>query len=304
MAHLTPAYSRKRPCPDDGAPTSDLSTGDASSVKRQCKSSAAKLPSTSLRLLIPGKDVQQTAASETTPPSGLRALVPGKNIPPTPPSSVAATATMALKLAIPQKQLTGDELAKLNRHRSDAARWKPKLQRPFPNNTEIQRAYPMKLLRHYPNRSVQPEPDFVRPKIDKSPRVSRLLEQFPLLASTKQPFTTDSPLASPVTCASAVPLSALRANLEYAEAASVELQWNKYLTQTEESQHLAWRHFSLPERHRVDDWREDMVHSGLEDYDLYLEMHGWENQLPDWKKPWTGRFAVWPETQTRFQFYE
>ena len=224
-------------------------------------------------------------------------MIPGKDIQPTPPSSVTATATMALKLTIPQKQLTSDELAKLNRHRSDAERWKPKLQRRYPNNTEIQRAYPMKLLRHYPKSSLQPDPDFVRPKIDKSPRISRLLEQFPLLESTKRPLTTDSPMASPVTSVSAIPLSALRANLEYAEVSNAELQWNKYLTETEESQYLAWRNFSLPEQNRIDDWREDMVHSGLEDYDLYLEMNGWQNQLPDWKKPWTGKFAVWPETQ-------
>jgi hypothetical protein len=325
MAHLTASSSLKRPCPDGEASTSDLSTCNASSTKRQCKSLAAKVPSTSLRLLTPGKDIplkpssktmpssslrllipgpdiQLTPPSKTWPPSGPRLLIPGKDIPPTPSSSVAAVTTMALKLAIPQEQLTRDELAKLNRHKSDAERWKPKLQRPYPNNTEIKRAYPLKLLRHYPDSTTQPEPDFLRPKIDKSPRVSRLLQQFPLLETKKQPLTTIYPTPSPVTpMTRAIPLSARMEDLERAEQTNTELQWNKYITETDHAQQLAWLSFSLPEQNRIDRGRECMIHSGLDEGDLQLELQGWQNGLPEWKKPWTGRFANgvagWPQTQ-------
>lgn len=292
MAQLTPSSSRKRSCPDDEASTSDVNTYNASSTKRQCTSVPGKKPR--LRLLLPGKDIPLKPSSKTMPPSSLRLLIPGKDIPPTPSPSVAAVTTMALKLTIPQEQLTRDELAKLNRHMSDAQRWKPKLQRPFPNNTEIRRAYPLKLLRHYPDNTTQPEPDFVRPKIDNSPRVTRLLQQFPLLETKKQPLTTIFPTPSPVTPVSrAIPLSTLMEDLERAEQANVELQWNKSITETDHAQQLAWLSFSLPEQDRVDRGREAMIHSGLEEGDLQLEMQGWQNELPEWKKPRTGKFRKW-----------
>jgi hypothetical protein len=290
MAQLTPSSSRKRSCPDDEVSTSDVSTYNDSSAKRQCTSVPGKVR---LRLLLPGKDIPLKPSS-TMPPSSLRLLIPGKDIPPTPSSSVAAATTMALKLTIPQEQLTRDDLAKLNRHKSDAQRWKPKLQRPYPKNTEIKRAYPLKLLRHYPDYTTPPEPNFVRPKIDNSPRVTRLLQQFPLLETKKHPLTTTYPTPSPITPVShAIPLSTLKEDLEHAEQANVELQWNKSITSTDQAQQLAWLAFSLPEQDRVDRGREAMIHSGLDVGDLQLEMQGWPNELPEWKKPRTGKFCKW-----------
>ena len=331
MAQLTPSSTRKRPHPDDEAGTSDLSTCNANSAKRQCTELPGKVPSSRLRLLIPGKDIPLKPSSKSVPrpglrllmpgkdipptlpsqklpssgtpgqnvprtllpkPSGLRLLIPSKDLPPTPSPSVAAGTTMALKLAIPQEQLTRDELAKMNRHKSDALRWQPKLQRPYPNHTEIKRAYPLKLLRHYPDSTVQPEPNFIKPKIDTSPRVSRLLQQFPLLECKKQPLTPIYPNPSPITPASrAIPLSALKSALEHAEQTNVDLQWNKYMTESDDAQYLAWLAFSIPEQGRIDRGREDMIHSGLDGMDLQLEMNGWPNNLPDWKRPMTGRFV-------------
>ncbi|OSS54999.1 hypothetical protein B5807_00402 [Epicoccum nigrum] len=308
MSHLTPPSSRKRPSLDEEASTSDLSTYTAGSAKRQCTSLPEKVPSSSLRLLITGKDIPWELPSKTVPSSGLRLLIPKEEAPPTPPSSITAAATMALKLTIPREQTTRDELAKVNRHKSDAERWKPKLQRPYPRQSEIKRAYPLKLLRHYPDSTVQPQPDFQRPKIDKSPRVSRLLQQFPLLETNKKrTLTIIYPSPDPATPASlAIPLSALREDLSYTRLANPELQWNQYLTQTDHARYWAWQAFSLPELDRVDRGREAMVHSGLDEVDLQRENHGWPNGLPDWKRPWTGRFAAgaagWPETPMHF-FY-
>ena len=203
---------------------------------------------------------------------------------------------MPLKLTIPQEPMTREELAKSNRRKSDAERWKPKLQRPYPNKSEIKRAYPLKLLRHYPDTSVHPEPDFQRPKIDTSARVSRLLTHFPLPAPPN-PHRTPSPITP---AGQAIPLSARASDLKRARLANADLQWNVYVTATDHAQQQAWRAFSRPEAGRVDRGRESMVRSGLDEEDLWLESMGLPNGLPEWKRPWTGRF-VWPET--RMEFY-
>lgn len=200
---------------------------------------------------------------------------------------------MTLKLIIPQQQTSLEQQRKLNRRRADAERWKPKLQRPYPKLTEIKTAYPLKLMRHYPDANTCTHPNFVRPRIDKSARVSRLLERFPLMDTTHAGRAghgerLPSP-ASPID--QAIPLSARREDLKEARSAHVDLQSNMHITQSEQAQRLAWQSFSLPEKGRIDRGREAMMHSGLITDDLRLEATGERNNLPDWKKPCTGRFA-------------
>ncbi|KAF2633671.1 hypothetical protein BU25DRAFT_464851 [Macroventuria anomochaeta] len=239
MTQLTPISSRKRPSPDDGAQSDGFSTCDTGSTKRQ-----------------------RTLSPSTTASSGLRLSIPHEDAPPTPPASARVRGTMALRLVIPQEQISREQQKKLSRHRADAERWKPKLQRPYPRTTEIEKAYPFKLMRHYPDATTRIQPNFVRPSIDKSPRVSRLLEQFPLIDTAQS-----------------------------AREAHVELQTNIHITETEHAQRLAWQSFSRTERDRVDRGREAMIQSGLFTDDLRLETVGRQNRLPEWKKPWTGRFA-------------
>lgn len=211
----------------------------------------------------------------------------------TPPTSAAGPATMALKLIIPQKEPTREQQRKLNRRRADAERWKPKLQRPYPMLGEIKTAYPLKLMRHYPVANTVSQPNFVKPRIDKSARVSRLLEQFPLMDTThtgKADLGEQSPKPiSPID--QAVHLTTLREKFDEAQSAHMGLQANKHITGTEVAQRLAWLAFSLPEPGRIDRGREAMMQSGLVTDDLNLEAAGKRNELPEWKKHCTGRFA-------------
>ena len=201
---------------------------------------------------------------------------------------------MTLKLVIPREQISHEQQRKLDRHRADAERWKPKLQRPYPKLTEIKNAYPLKLMRHYPDATAHIQPNFVRPRIDKSPRVSGLLQQFPLITTTQPVRSAPADgIPSPATpLDQAIPLSARVHDLNEARSAHAELQTNIQMTETEHAQRLAWQSFSLPEQGRVDRGREAMIQSGLVTDDLSLEAVGRQNRLPDWKKPWTGRFTM------------
>jgi hypothetical protein len=202
-----------------------------------------------------------------TPKASLRAL----SIP-TPPASTAGTDSRPvykrLRLIIPQPEPSKENERKLATRRAAAERWKPKLQRPPPKGKEISAAYNLKLLRHYTRHSTPPAPNFIKPRIDTSPRVSRLLKQFPLLST-------------PITPAAATPTQ---------DAIEI-LQANKRITKSESAQRLAWQSFSATEKDRVDRGREAMMESGLVVADLWKEMDGAANQLPEWKKLHTSRFA-------------
>lgn len=211
----------------------------------------------------------------------------------TPPYSVRGLATMTLKLIIPQSSTDREEQRKLNRHRADAERWKSKLQRPYPKLSEIKTAYPLKLLRHYPDANILTQPNFVRPRIEESVRVSRLLKQFPLINTRHAGKTGDeerSPsLTSPID--QAIPLSTRKETFKEARSAHVGLRANEHITGSEEAQRLAWQSFSVPEKGRIDRGREAMMLSGLVADDLKLEADGERNRLPEWRKSHTGRFA-------------
>lgn len=267
MTQLTPISSRKRPSPDDGPHDSAMSL--TRSLKRQRISPiASSLP-------------------------GLRLSISSRDVPMTPPLSAKGLGTMALKLVIPQKQPTREQQRRLNRRRANAERWKPKLQRPYPRLGEIRTAYPLKLMRHYSKPNTFSQPNFAKPRIDTSARVFRLLGQFPLIDTSRAGAAAyEEPSPSPVSPVDqAIPLSTLRENFEEARSAHVGLQANKHITGSEEAQRLAWLAFSLPEKDRIDRGREAMMQSGLMTDDLNLEAAGKRNQLPEWKKYCTGRFA-------------
>lgn len=173
-----------------------------------------------------------------------------------------------LRLTIPKPELTKEDHRKLAIRKTAAERWKSKLQRPPPKSGEITAAYNLKLLRHYTRHSTTPAPNFIKPQIDTSPRVRRLLKQFPLLSAASI-VNTSNPTQ---------------------EAVSI-LQLNKRITKSETAQRLAWEAFSATEKDRVDRGREAMMESGLVVSELYKEMEGAANELPEWKKLNTSRFA-------------
>jgi hypothetical protein len=270
MKQLTPISSHKRSSPDDETSSDDLSRGSARRIK-----------------------CQRTLSPSTASSSDLHLFMPCNDAPPTPPASAERAATMALRLVIPQEATSREQQRMINRHRADAERWKPKLQRPYPNKTEIKSAYPLKLMRHYSDAPAQSDLNFVKPKIDDSPRVSRLLEQFPLIDTT-QPVKSKGAKRSPSPTeplAQMKTLSSRKEELTDARQAHGGLQSNITITQTEQAQRLAWQSFAQTERDRMDRGREAMIQSGLFTDDMKMELAGQRNKLPEWKKCNTGRFA-------------
>ncbi|KAJ4994132.1 hypothetical protein SVAN01_00609 [Stagonosporopsis vannaccii] len=271
MVQPTLLSPRKRPSPDDGASSDDCNTPKAGPAKHQ-----------------------RTLSLDVVSPPKFPLSNPGADCPPTPPSSVAGVATMALKLVIPIDQISPEQQKTLKRHRADAERWKPKLQRPYPKRTETKNAYPLKLMRHYPDTTGAVQPDFIKPQINKSPRLTHLLQQFPFVDTTqhvRRVATEDtSGLITPPGLA--VPMCARGKDLKRARLEHIQLHSNIQVTRTEYAQHLAWKSFSLPEQGRLDHGREAMVLSGLPTADLREEGMGHPNVLPDWRKPWTGHFAT------------
>lgn len=195
---------------------------------------------------------------------------------------------MCLRLIIPQKELTKNEQRMLKIRRASAKRWRSKLQRPFPIKREIKEAYTFKLMRHYPNQLVAPLPNFVKPTIEKSLRVDRLLKRFPVLSTS---FMAMKPMLE-VDCygSSKPPTSADPDNFE---KDTRNLRANKGITKSEYAQWLAWKNFSSREPDRVDRGREAMMESGLEEDNLVKEETHQQNQLPEWRKLKTGKFAKW-----------
>jgi hypothetical protein len=71
----------------------------------------------------------------------------------------------------------------------------------------------------------------------------------------------------------------------------MRLRANKDITRSEQAHRLAWESFSATERDRIDREREAMMESGLIVEELIKEARGVKNELPEWKKYTTGRFA-------------
>lgn len=221
MAQLTPASSRKRTSPAEQA---DSERNEIKSMKRQ-------------RTLTPIRSV-----SPPEPPFQM----PGKDKALTPAPSVPSPAMISLKLTIPHQELTDREQSMINRHKSDAVRWKPKLQRPYPLYSEIKRAYQLKLMRHYPDASVPAEPNFRKPKIEKSLRVIRLLENCPLMYDpTRQVKSLPAHEAEGGSEDGPKQLHKRTKDFENAISLHADLQANIGITTTDFMKNLAHECFSL-----------------------------------------------------------
>jgi len=163
-----------------------------------------------------------------------------------------------------------------------------KLQNPFPKNKEIREAYRYKLMRHYTSEDVSAEPNFIKPHIDRSPRVDLLRERFPDLSTSldvSKGSTDTSYNAKPTGCDKTRRITAEE------EKYNELLRKNKRITRSPAAQKLAWHAFSSREKDRVDRGREAMMQSGLSNDELEKEAVGIPNALPEWRKRKTGRFA-------------
>lgn len=275
MVYPTPVSLRKRP-----APTTQSLMGKSS------------LRNTSLKMAkdnvyLPPTSTVSTAEYTTTPAMKRQRLSPSNPVvtdsmdrqqylstpPKTPPQAILQK--IALKIKIPQKELSQEEERNLKIRVAAAERWKPKLTRPLPCRSETTKAYPLKLMRHYPGHVPSTEKNFIRPKINKSPRVEKILRGFPTLSM--------KPGIGP-TVQSRPPLPAQQKDLD-------ALQANKKITKSEAALKLAWENFASPELGRKDRGREAMLQSGLWTDDLIEETNGRRNTLPEWKQWKTGRFA-------------
>jgi hypothetical protein len=191
---------------------------------------------------------------------------------------------MSLRLIIPREEVTKDDHRTLAIRRAAAERWKPKLQNPYPRSKEIGSAYKLKLLRHYASSQTSSEPNFVKPRIDVSPRVNKLIARFPKMNTSHTGRAPPAPGFAALEHPS--PAQDLQRQQDFAL-----LRANKAITRSDEAQKLAWKSFSNTEKDRIDRGREAMMESGLVMDDLFRENRGQENALPEWRKLHTGRFA-------------
>lgn len=197
---------------------------------------------------------------------------------------ITPPATASLRVVIPHRVLTKDDHRNIKIRQAAALRWIPKLRNPFPKRKEINEAYNLKLMRHYRHlTTTTPELNFVKPLIDTSPRVTRLLRQFPTAISTSsgQKLEAGNP---PGTYCGLDQITRLRQDAE-------NLQINKRITKSESARRLAWQSFSSTEKERIDNGRQALIESGLAVEDLEKEHRGIQNGLPEWKKRYTGKYA-------------
>jgi hypothetical protein len=238
------------------------------------------------------RDTHATKRRRLSPPNMKPSLeYDAENLVPTlltPPQSSSTPKTLSLRLVIPQNAPSKQEQRTLAIRRASAQRWQTKLQRPFPLPSEIKQAYTLKLMRHYPNALTTIEPNFVKPRIDTSARVDRLLRRFPLPTIRAMNRKDQLDAVHPVYHYKA--LSVLAHEVREAELSNFSLQTNRVITASEYVQQLAWRNFSTQERNRIDRGREAMLQSGLHTDDLDLEALGRANKLPEWRKEYTSRF--------------
>ncbi|KAH7400704.1 hypothetical protein DE146DRAFT_653688 [Phaeosphaeria sp. MPI-PUGE-AT-0046c] len=139
-------------------------------------------------------------------------------------------------------------------------------------------------MRHYRRSTTKPEPNFVKPMINTSSRVMRLLRQFPITVSTLDEHILGAVNKTGIH-ARADHMTKLRLDPE-------NLQINRRITKSESARRLAWRSFSSTERDRRDNGRQALMESGLALEDLVKEHKGIKNRLPEWRKRFTGKYAA------------
>jgi hypothetical protein len=222
-----------------------------------------------------------------------------------PPSSGKPTVSLALR--IPEHVPDLKERRELGARKGAAKRWMPKLQNPFPGNKEIKKAYSLKLMRHYPA-ALEPaslqslgtsatapttssssstssfasaiqvaDADFVKPVIQKSARMTKLLKTFPALS------------IPPAACN---PMTAQKfATREQGDL--INLRDNRLATVSREVVKLAWKDFARPDDNPR---KEVMLESALPQEELRKERRGIANDLPEWKKWRTSKFLAGDRT--------
>ncbi|KAF2000119.1 hypothetical protein P154DRAFT_599549 [Amniculicola lignicola CBS 123094] len=190
--------------------------------------------------------------------------------------SITAKSTLdnkiALRLEIPKDPApTTQQKRVVAIRKAAAARWRPKLQRDFPSEDEVKRAYTGKLLRHYVGTGPEAAP--VLPPIKKSARVMTLLRSFPQsLSGLKSKHAESVKALLAQKCAVQRDKEILKRNL-------------KIINDNDNTTALAARCFG-----KMTEWHNQWL-TGFADEDLRKEEKGAENKLPEWKKWKTGRFA-------------
>lgn len=238
---MSTVHKRKRPLSTESNSLISSNSSSQSTPKRYRRNSLSHFQST---------PIQQPTLSPTSTAVSSPELTPS----PVPTVTLRVTPVLRKSQRIPKETLASRKAA--------AKRWEMKLQNKFPTEREIRQAYPTKLMRHYhsPDGKMSKEPSFIKPRIEKSLRVTTISKNFPLL---EIPPPTEELLEG------------------YLKNRAV-VQSNQEITSREESVKLAWKNFAVPRRSVSDD---QMVRdSGLDEDELSKEYDGIENRLPEWKK--------------------
>ncbi|RYN57731.1 hypothetical protein AA0118_g7614 [Alternaria tenuissima] len=196
------------------------------------------------------------------------------------PISMRSNKKPCLSLEVPGKEISKEEDKTPKTRAATAERREPKLKRPFPKKREeIKDPNKMKLTRHYTTNDPTPlsKLPIIRPPIARSARVDKLLESLSVPDPTKNADDTKR--------------IRLATQTRRGERQNEMLKQNKSITESDYAIRLAWSCFSSNEKNRVGRERMGMMISGLEWDDLANERKGVPNNLPEWRKTNTGRFA-------------
>ncbi|KAF2738130.1 hypothetical protein EJ04DRAFT_422420, partial [Polyplosphaeria fusca] len=183
------------------------------------------------------------------------------------PAKKLKPSTMDLKVTIPQAVVPDSAVTRARK--AAATRFKSKLANPFPDEKEIRKAYPLKLLRHYSGDSPDALVTSVKTAAQPSTRVTELLRAFP----KAERYKPDPKVTS-----------------IYKDEKAV-LARNKDATASEAALKQALKLFAFPEECKQKTTRNAMRESGLDGEALMDETRGYPNTLPAWKKTRTGKFA-------------
>jgi hypothetical protein len=301
---MFPARTRKRLAPND-SPHDVLADDQIQELHRAKR----QRPNFSLQTeqkndtakLVAGSS---TYTSYTTPPRSAPSM-PMQPAVPRLHRKVPPIQTISLRLRTPKTPVpTAHERRQLAARKGAAKRWVPKLQDPFPRQSEIKKAYPYKLMRHYPAApasvvapsfgntppasTVSPSEssksalssapaaqasadNFIKPVIQKSARLTKLLQNFPALAIPRVSQESNSEI------------ELIKKEVDE----RTTLLGNMNTTRFKEAQRLAWKAFAKPD---CNGNREVMVESALPLEDLEKEHAGIPNNLPSWKKWNTSKY--------------
>ncbi|KAH7380189.1 hypothetical protein BKA66DRAFT_571262 [Pyrenochaeta sp. MPI-SDFR-AT-0127] len=157
---------------------------------------------------------------------------------------------------------------------------KPKQKRPFSGRRKVSDTSSCKRIGQNTNQHAVPASNFIKPQINKSRRVDKLLKQF-------SPLSTSSIKTEPgLEVNDNTSLKPLK------PAIISDLKRNKRITKSDYAKRLAWEIFSLREHDRDDRGLNAMIKSGLRESEMEKDLMGHQNKLPEWRKLRTGKFAM------------